>query len=114
MRKLYRKLFGIPSRYKYREDVVPPMEFGSALPIELCKGPYKGVVFVFGEVKLEEDSANGSLAVRFNFEIIEYGKHTNTLQPSAPKAFITYIGEILTYLIQNEDSVVQPRQITKE
>src|SRR5665213_721108 len=66
--------------YRFRPDLAEQDE-KSTLPIEILIGKYKGIVFRFTAVKLEEQAELGVANLKFGFEIMEV-PYSGTETPS--------------------------------
>lgn len=63
--------------------------------LKLTSGPYEGIIYIYGKVDLDADEEKDQVFVKFEYEILDYADKGI----SDPKAFETYIGDILTELI---------------
>ena len=63
--------------------------------IQLTEGAFEGIIYTYGKVEFDEDEANDTVSLKFEYEIHDYaGKG---LTDKAP--FEQYIGKILEELI---------------
>ncbi len=62
--------------------------------IHLLRGPYAGIVYKYGGVRLEPDSVNDKLIIHFTYEIVSG-------HPRNATKFHRYIGDLLTQLIDD-------------
>jgi hypothetical protein len=80
--------------YKFRDDMSKDFD---TVPIELLTENYLGVILRYTNVGVQE-LANGTAKLKFSYELLEMGKHTETnLRKS--KDFETHIGNILNRMI---------------
>ena len=70
--------------------------------IRLNKGRYKGVIFTFGKVHLNEDKKNDQLGVNFQFKIEESGKRYTEDELVASAKFKEYLSYILRFILEEE------------
>ena len=80
--------------FKFRDDI---SDKDSTVYIELLLGPYSGIIFRFIEVSVKEND-NDSATLKFNYELKEMGKHTETTLRK-DKKFENILGLILNTLI---------------
>ena len=80
--------------YKFRDDM--PETDDDTVPVEVLTGPYKGVVFRFTTVQLQEGEFQATL--KFQYELFEMGQHTETSLRSDP-LFNNTAGLILNQII---------------
>lgn len=63
--------------------------------IQLTEGAFEGIIYTYGKVEFDEDEANDTVSLKFEYEILDYaGKGITDKQP-----FEQYIGKILEELI---------------
>ena len=63
--------------------------------IKLTEEPFSGIIYTYGKVGFEEDEANSTIHLKFEYEILDYNqKHLTDKKP-----FENYIGKILEDLI---------------
>jgi len=63
--------------------------------IMLTAGPFEGIMYTYGKVSFDEDEANDTVRLAFEYEIIDSANKGLTDM----KPFETYIGKILEELI---------------
>jgi hypothetical protein len=63
--------------------------------IKLTAGPFEGIMYTYGKVSFDEDEANDTVRLAFEYEIIDNANKGLTDM----KPFETYIGKILEELI---------------
>lgn len=63
--------------------------------IKLLDEPFSGIIYTYGKVSFEEDEANDSLKIKFEYEILD----KNNKEMSDMKPFEKYIGDLLQELI---------------
>ena len=63
--------------------------------IKLLDEPFSGIIFTYGRVEFDEDGANASLKIKFEYEILD----KNSKDFTDPKPFEQYIGDLLQELI---------------
>lgn len=89
--------------YEIRDDLFPGV--GSSQPIRISKGKYKGVVYVYGEVSLEEGRPDGYVPLRFQYRILDAhgntGVHPDTSETNPE--WTTLIGDVLVDLMSRDD-----------
>ena len=73
-----------------------PEEVSDNIDIELLIGEYKGVVYRYGGVKIDEDGSGGAV-LSFNYDVIE-DADIGTLEED--EQFKNHIGNILVSLIE--------------
>lgn len=63
--------------------------------IKLTGGPFEGIMYTYGKVSFNEDDANDTVRLAFEYEILDYAdKGITDMKP-----FEQYIGKILEELI---------------
>lgn len=82
--------------FKFRDDLYK-LENGDTVPIELLTGPYSGVIYRYVRIHVQEKKS-GEAVMRFQFELLEMGNHTETSLRKDPK-FTEHIGLLLNHLI---------------
>ena len=70
--------------------------------IKLKKGRYKGVIFTFGKVHLNEDKENNNLSVNFQYKIEDSGKRYTEDELTANPKFKEYLSYILRFILEEE------------
>lgn len=75
---------------------VIPEEVSDNIDIELLIGEYKGVIYRYGGVKIDEDNFGGAV-LTFNYDVID-DVGIGTLEDN--EAFKNHIGNILVSLIE--------------
>lgn len=70
--------------------------------IRIKKGRYKGVIFTFGKVHLNEDKENDQLGVNFQYKIEESGKRYTEEELVANTKFKEYLSYILRFILEEE------------
>lgn len=63
--------------------------------VKLTGGPFEGIIYTYGKVSFDEDEANDTIRLAFEYEIIDSADKGMTDM----KPFETYIGKILEELI---------------
>ena len=63
--------------------------------LQLTEGAFEGIIYTYGKVEFDEDEANDTVSLKFEYEILDYGD--KGLTDKAP--FEQYIGKILEELI---------------
>ena len=79
--------------YKFRDD----LKNHDTVPIELLTEPWQGVILKFLTVGVREQE-NGTAVLRFTYELIDMGKHTETNLRNSKK-FEEFVGLILNMMI---------------
>jgi hypothetical protein len=82
--------------FKFRDELSKDKK--DTVPIELLTGIYKGVILRYTTVDIKEDVANDQATLKFQYELLEMGNHTET-QLRKDKVFNEYIGLVLNALI---------------
>lgn len=98
--------------YKFRDDM--PETENDTIPIEVLTGPYKGVIFRFTTVQLQEGEFQATL--KFQYELFEMGQHTETSLRKDP-LFNNTAGLILNQIIletAEADIIEEANKIMKE
>ena len=63
--------------------------------IKLTKEPWEGIIYTYGKVELDEDEANSTVHLKFDYEVLDWNsKSLTNKQP-----FEIFIGQILEELI---------------
>lgn len=73
-----------------------PKDVSDNIDIELLIGEYKGIVYRYGGVKIDEDDTNGAV-LSFNYDVID-DAGIGTLEED--ERFKNHIGNILVSLIE--------------
>lgn len=94
--------------YRLREDMDEKTH--DTLPIELLSGPYKGVLYRYTTVQLQEQD-NGFATMKFQYELYEMGDHTETALRK-DQNFTKHIGLILNQIIL--DTLEEPMEEPKD
>ena len=63
--------------------------------LQLTEGAFEGIIYTYGKVEFEEDEANDTIHLKFDYDILDYAD--KGLTDKAP--FEKYIGKILEELI---------------
>jgi len=63
--------------------------------IKLTEEPFSGIIYTYGKVEFDEDEANSTVHLKFEYEVLDY----NHKQLTDKKPFEKYIGKILEDLI---------------
>lgn len=84
------------NEYKFRDDLYNPKK-GETVPIEILIWPFNGVVYRYEQVGVSENE-DGTATLRFAYELLDCGEHTETKLRS-DKKFEQHIGIILNHLI---------------
>ena len=63
--------------------------------LQLTEGAFEGIIYTYGKVEFEEDEANDTIHLKFDYDILDYAD--KGLTDKAP--FEQYIGKILEELI---------------
>ena len=72
--------------------------------LKLKVGPYKGVIYSYGQCHISEDEDNDQLKVDFNWKLEECPKNLDKKEIEKSKEFQDYIGNILTTLIEEKSN----------
>ena len=75
--------------------------------VELLKGDYKGVIYLYGTVGFaKEVNADGTLTLKFDYDVIRVPDHLNDKEYDEEETsnIVTLLGNILSEII-NEDLV---------
>ena len=70
--------------------------------IKLTDGPYEGVIYTYGEVRLTEDEPNDMLKVNFKYKLEEVPKGLKENKLKKDPEFKNCMGNILTGLIEEK------------
>ena len=82
--------------FRFRDDLTKTKE-GDTVAIEILLSPYNGVIIRYTQVSVKEQSG-GSAVLRFAYDIIEYGDHTEVSLRN-DKRFENHLGLLLNHLI---------------
>lgn len=82
--------------FKFRDDLYKP-EAGDTIPVEILTGPYKNVIYRYVRLGVSEKE-NGEAVLRFQYELLEMGNHTET-ELRSDQRFTNHIGILLNHLI---------------
>lgn len=86
----FESLFELEKNAVYEESV--------NIPVRIKRGMFKGVVYCYGKVKIQEDPERNTAKMHFEYIPI---KNEELIQKNTTK-FIKLAGDILTHLIQTE------------
>ena len=70
--------------------------------LNIKKGRYKGVIFSFGKVDLNEDKENDRCNVNFKFAVHKGNTRYSIDSLSESEKFKKYLSNILIYILENE------------
>ena len=70
--------------------------------VRIKKGRFKGVIFTYGEVKLNEDKNNDQLSVNFDFIVNEGNRRYPSENLQNNLKFKDFLGKILIYILEKE------------
>ena len=70
--------------------------------VRIKKGRFKGVIFTYGEVKLNEDKNNDQLSVNFDFIVNEGNRRYPSESLQNNLKFKDFLGKILIYILEKE------------
>lgn len=92
--------------FKFRDDLQENEK--DTVPLEITFGPYSGTIFRYTVVQLQEEPENFTGArLKFQYEILDAGKHTETKLRSDER-FSSHIGILLnTLLLESLDHTLE-------
>lgn len=68
--------------------------------IKLLEDPYSGIIFTYGKVSFDEDDANDTLKIKFDYDILH--DPNNERKGFVKEEFEQYIGDLLQELLHQE------------
>lgn len=70
--------------------------------IKIKEGRFKGVIYSYGKVDLNEDKENDQLALNFKFVVHTDNNRYKTDELNESRKFKDYIADILKYILEEE------------
>lgn len=70
--------------------------------IRIKEGRFKGVIYSYGKVDLQEDKEKDQLALNFKFVVHTDNNRYNTEELNESRKFKDYISDILKYILEEE------------
>ena len=70
--------------------------------LEILEGRFKGVIFTFGKVDLNEDKENDQLGVSFQFSVEEGNRRYSKDDLMESIKFKTFLGKVLRFIFEEE------------
>ena len=70
--------------------------------IQINKGRFKGVIFTYGKVSLNENKGDDQLGVQFKYAVHEGNSRYTTEDLTTNTKFKKFLAELLKYLLEEE------------